>query len=224
MGRWGEHKPAIASASLQGFPGARLDCPKSATRLPARQCSAARLNWGGQAAHLRCQRCSALDVLACARPHAEQSAIYQVIPQQQLRALPRQSSAERQAFSCLAATRRLCSTSSHPPAMTDQHPGVIEVLDAPAAPAAASGVLARLAEREEARASAAAQRLQQLQVSGDPRESVDAFMEDFASRRQHLETVLQAASGGGGGDTAAVAALAEQIAELEKVRLLVWMK
>lgn len=105
--------------------------------------------------------------------------------------------------------------------MGDQHPGVIEVLDAPAAPAAASGVLARLAEREEARASAAARRLQELQVSGDPRESVDAFMDDFASRRQQLEAALQAASGGGGGgDAAAVAALAEQIAELEKVRLL----
>lgn len=101
--------------------------------------------------------------------------------------------------------------------MSDQHSGVIEVLEAPAAPAAASGVLARLAEREEARTSAAAKRLQELQVSGDPRESVDAFMDEFASRRQQLEAALQAASGGGG-DAGAVAALAEQIGELEKVR------
>ncbi|PRW60049.1 tubulin-folding cofactor C-like [Chlorella sorokiniana] len=102
--------------------------------------------------------------------------------------------------------------------MSDQHAGVIEVLEAPVAPAAASGVLARLAEREEARASAAAKRLEDLHVSGDPRESVDAFMEEFSSRRQQLEAALQAASGGGGGggDAAAVAALAEQIAELEK--------
>ena len=103
--------------------------------------------------------------------------------------------------------------------MVDQQPGVIEVLEAPAAPAAASGVLARLAEREEARASAAAKRLQDLQVSGDPRESVDGFMDGFASRRQQLEAALQAAGGGGGGDAAAVAALAEQIDELEKVRI-----
>ncbi len=105
--------------------------------------------------------------------------------------------------------------------MSDQHPGVIKVLEAPAAPAAASGVLARLAEREEARTTAAAKRLQELQVSGDPRESVDAFMDEFASRRQQLEAALQAASGSGGGsggDAAAVAALAEQIGELEKVR------
>lgn len=150
--------------------------------------------------------------------HLNCAAIYPTIIQQQRRALKRWPSAEHQAPSLATAPHPLRATPPNRAPMGDQHAGVIEVLEAPAAPAAASGVLARLAEREEARASAAAKRLQELQVSGDPRESVDAFMEEFAARRQQLEAALQAASGGsGGGDAAAVAALAEQIGELEKV-------
>jgi hypothetical protein len=107
-----------------------------------------------------------------------------------------------------------------------QQAGVIKVLDAPVAAGHAAGVLARLAEREEERAAATARRLEELQVSADPRESVDAFLQDFAGKRQQLEVALQAAAGtagsggaaGGSGDAAAeLAALAGQIAKLEQV-------
>jgi hypothetical protein len=108
-----------------------------------------------------------------------------------------------------------------------QQAGLIKVLDAPVAAGNAAGVLARLAEREEERAAATARRLEELQVSADPRESVEAFLQDFAGRRQQLEVALQAAvgtagsggaAGGSGGAAAELAALAGQIAELEQVR------
>ena len=81
-----------------------------------------------------------------------------------------------------------------------QQAGLIKVLDAPVAAGNAAGVLARLAEREEERA---ARRLEELQVSADPRESVEAFLQDFAGRRQQLEVALQAAVGTAGSGGAA---------------------
>ena len=100
---------------------------------------------------------------------------------------------------------------------------VIEVLDAPVAAAAAGSererVLGRLAEREEQRTATTARRLEELEVTADPRESVDAFLEEFAERRQQLEAALSAAAAGEpGSGTAELTALAKQIADLEKVR------
>jgi hypothetical protein len=104
-----------------------------------------------------------------------------------------------------------------------QHPGVIEALDAPAEASKGASVLARLAEREEQRAATAVERLEELQVSSDPRESVDAFMEDFSTRRQQLEAALQAcATPGNAAPHDQLTALGEQLAALEKVRDWQW--
>ncbi|KAL4859053.1 Tubulin-folding cofactor C [Chlorella vulgaris] len=98
-----------------------------------------------------------------------------------------------------------------------QHHGVIEALDAPAEASKGASVLARLAEREEQRAATAVKRLEELQVSSDPRESVDAFMEHFSTRRQQLEAALQAcATPGNAAPHDQLTALGEQLAALEK--------
>lgn len=101
-----------------------------------------------------------------------------------------------------------------------QQPCVIEVLDEPNATDGARGasVLARLAEREEQRAASTAKRLEDLQVSADPRESVETFLQDFAAKRQATDTALQQlATAPGGGGAAELAALTGQLADLEKV-------
>lgn len=107
-------------------------------------------------------------------------------------------------------------------------PGVIEVLDAPAAAGHAVGVLARLAERDRERAAEAARRLEELAVSAEPHENVERFLAGFAEQRRQLEETLEAAAGGAGadgegsgaasaGDAAALAELVGRIADLEKV-------
>ncbi|KAL4459071.1 hypothetical protein ABPG75_013936 [Micractinium tetrahymenae] len=106
-------------------------------------------------------------------------------------------------------------------------PGVIEVLDAPAAAGHAAGVLARLAERDRERAAEAARRLEELAVPAEPHENVERFLEGFAEQRRELDAALAGAAGsdsiggdggegGGSGDAVTLAALAGRIAELEK--------
>lgn len=144
------------------------------------------------------------------------------LPEQWCRAadaLKQRKAVYRAGTAAVQSQHAFALVSDRPP-MAQQRPHsageVIEVLDAPKDTAAGSGVLARLAAREGERTSAAARRLEELQVTGDPRESVDGFMDDFSSRRQALEAALQEAAGSGGGDAAAMADLAARITELEQ--------
>lgn len=83
------------------------------------------------------------------------------------------------------------------------------------------GVLGRLQARESQRAADAARRLEALQSSADPRESIEGFMHAFTKQRQALEAALQALLGvgaGGADGPAAVDALAADLAALDQVR------
>lgn len=98
----------------------------------------------------------------------------------------------------------------------------LDLVDQPAA-SGAGGVLERLRAREEQRSQEAAKRLEELEVSSDPRESVAAFLASFGSQRQALQERLEAAGAlptGGAGELAAAKAvlekLASDVAELEK--------
>ena len=93
------------------------------------------------------------------------------------------------------------------------------------APPAASGVLERLAAREAERAAGAAARAAEAQGAADPRESVEAWLADFAARCAALEGRLEVAeaaaaggsSGGAAGTTAAPPPLEAAAAELTAV-------
>lgn len=84
------------------------------------------------------------------------------------------------------------------------------------------GVLGRLQARAAQRAADAAKRLEALQSSADPRESVEGFMDAFSRQRQALEASLQALTAGGAAavndSSPTVGSLAADIAELDKVR------
>jgi hypothetical protein len=85
------------------------------------------------------------------------------------------------------------------------------------------GVLGRLHAREAQRAAEAVKRLEALQGSADPRESIEGFMAAFTKQRQALEAslqALQAARSVADADPAAVDGLAAEIATLDQVMVL----
>jgi hypothetical protein len=84
-------------------------------------------------------------------------------------------------------------------------------------------VLGRLHAREAQRAAEAAKRLEALQGSADPRESIEVFIGAFTRQRQALEASLLALQASGpvsAADPAAGDSLAADIAMLDQVGLL----
>ena len=87
-----------------------------------------------------------------------------------------------------------------------------------AAGEALPSVLGRLHAREAQRAAEAAKRLEALQSSADPRESIEGFMATFNKQAQALEASLQTLQGAAASalQPTDVGSLAADVAELDK--------
>eukprot|EP00887_Chlorella_sp_A99_P006717 scaffold3.g6717.t1 len=70
----------------------------------------------------------------------------------------------------------------------------LDLLEQPAEGAGAAGVLGRLRAREAQRVHEAARRAEELQVSADPRESVEGFLAEFSRQRASLAAAFDAAA------------------------------
>lgn len=80
-------------------------------------------------------------------------------------------------------------------------------------------VLGRLEARQVQRAARAAKRIEELQCSSDPRESINNFLEEFEKQRQELQASLESVlqSSNNAAEKQALESFATHIAQLEKV-------